>query len=157
MQRAGLHHFVKRESCILTSKTSCQGFKGGRYKIKEYRRHGEAGSVDPAAVKAERKRMREVVAPFAKKDRLNFDETSFFAFAPPDRGLAMQQMSGKKKSKFRITVGLACNADGSEKFPLFFIGKLKQPRCFKKTSPTDRGFYYRNNKKAWMTSDLFEE
>jgi hypothetical protein len=127
------------------------------YKIKEYRRHGEAGSVDLAAVEAERVRMREILAPFPKKDRFNFDETSLFAFAPPDRGLATQQMSGKKRSKFRITIGVACNADGSEKFPMMFIGKYKRPRCFKKSGPVAQGFYYRFNKKAWMTSILFEE
>lgn len=77
--------------------------------------------------------------------------------APPDRGLATKQMSGKKKSKFRITLGFACNSDGSEKLPAMFIGKSKQPRCFKKKTPQSRGFYYRNNKKAWMTAELFEE
>jgi len=66
-------------------------------------------------------------------------------------------MSGKKKEKFRITIGFACNADGSEKWPIFFIGKSKKPRCFQGQSPQSRGFYYRNNKKAWMTSELFEE
>jgi hypothetical protein len=75
---------------------------------------------------------------------------------PPDRVLATKQMSGKKKDKFRITVGVACNADGSEKLPLFFIGKSKKPRCFKK-SPAEHGFYYRNNKSAWMNGELFEE
>ena len=77
--------------------------------------------------------------------------------APPDRGLALKQMSGKKANKNRITVGFACNADGSEKLPIFFIGKSKQPRCFKKQSPQQRGFYYRHNKTAWMTGELFEE
>jgi hypothetical protein len=128
-----------------------------RYKIKERRRHGEAGSVDLAAVEVERRRMREVLAPFAPKDRFNEDESGFFVFAPPDRGLSTEQMSGKKRSKFRLTLAFACNADGSEKIPIFFIGKSKQPRCFKKLSPASRGFYYRNNKKAWMTSELFEE
>ena len=66
-------------------------------------------------------------------------------------------MSGKKQDKFRITMGLACNADGSEKLPPIYIGKSKQPRCFGKRSPQDHGFNYQNNKKAWMTSDLFEE
>jgi hypothetical protein len=80
-----------------------------------------------------------------------------FAFEPPDRGLATKQMSGKKASKFRITLGLACNADGSEKLPPIYIGKFEKPRCFKKQTPQQRGFYYRNNKKAWMTSELFEE
>jgi hypothetical protein len=31
-------------------------------------------------------------------------------------------MSGKKKEKFRVTLGFATNTDGSEKLPLFFIG-----------------------------------
>jgi len=36
-------------------------------------------------------------------------------------------MSGKKGSKNRITLGFACNADGSEKLEIFFIRKSKQP------------------------------
>ena len=45
--------------------------------------------------------------------------------------------------------------DGSEKLPLLVIGKFGQPRCFKgiRTLPVT----YRHNKKAWMTSTLFEE
>jgi hypothetical protein len=66
-------------------------------------------------------------------------------------------MSGKKKDKFRITMAFACNADGSERLPPIYIGKSKKPRCFKTQTPAQLGFYYRNNKKAWMTSELFEE
>jgi len=77
--------------------------------------------------------------------------------APPDRGLATKQMSGKKSNKFRITVGFLCNADGSEKWPIFFIGKSKKPRCFGKKTPQQHGFYYRYNKTAWMTSAYYEE
>lgn len=66
-------------------------------------------------------------------------------------------MSGKKKSKFRITLGFACNADGSEKLPPFFIHKYAKPRCFGSHGPNERGFYYRYNKKAWMNAELFEE
>lgn len=66
--------------------------------MKEFRRHGEAASVDPTLVEAERTCMREVLARFPQHDRWNFDESSFFAFAPPDRGLALRQMSSKKRS-----------------------------------------------------------
>jgi DDE superfamily endonuclease len=66
------------------------------------------------------------------------------------------QMSGKKKDKFRISLLFICNADGTEKLPIFFIAKSKQPRCFKKITLKDWGFDYANNKKAWMTSELFE-
>jgi len=47
--------------------------------------------------------------------------------SPPDWGLTITQMSGKKKEKTRITIGFACNADGSDKFEPFFIGKAKKP------------------------------
>jgi hypothetical protein len=87
----------------------------------------------------------------------NLNESALFAFTPPDCGLATEMMSGKKSSKFRITIAFACNADGSEKMPPLFIGKYKQPRCFGNLSPQARGFYYQNNSKAWMTSVLFEE
>jgi len=66
-------------------------------------------------------------------------------------------MAGKKREKFRITIAFACNADGSEHLPPIYIGKSKLPCCFKKRTPDQLGFYYRNNKKAWMTSELFEE
>lgn len=78
--------------------------------------------------------------------------------APPDRGLASKQMSGQERSKFRITIGLACNADGSEKLPPFYIGKSKKPRCFEgRKGPNECGFYYRSNTSAWMTAALFQE
>lgn len=77
--------------------------------------------------------------------------------APPDRGLTMKPMNGKKKDKFRLTLGFACNSDGSEKMPAFFIGKYKKPRVFKSKTAASYGFDYRNNKTAWMTSELFEE
>jgi len=66
-------------------------------------------------------------------------------------------MKGKKKEKFHITVGFACNADGSERWPPIYIGKSKMPRCFQNKTGAQLGFYYRSNTKAWMTSELFEE
>lgn len=77
--------------------------------------------------------------------------------APPDRGLATQSLSGKKKNKFRFTLGFACNADGSEKLPICYIGKSAVPRCFKGKPPTKWGFDYHYNKKAWMTMEIFEK
>ncbi|KIJ47111.1 hypothetical protein M422DRAFT_128781, partial [Sphaerobolus stellatus SS14] len=127
------------------------------YKIREFRRHGEAGSVDINAVADEHIRLAAILKKFKPKDRFNFDETSLFAFAPPDRGLATKQMSGKKAEKFRITLGIACNADGSEKLPLLFIGRSMKPRCFRGKTPQSLGFDYYSNKKAWMTMEIFEK
>lgn len=62
---------------------------------------------------------------------------------------------GGKLSKEQITVFVCANMDGSEKRKLFVIGKSKKPRCFKnvKSLPVR----YTANRKAWMTSALFEE
>jgi hypothetical protein len=48
------------------------------YKIKEYKRHGEAGSADLKAVEAERKHVQELTKKFAPEDQWNFDKTSLF-------------------------------------------------------------------------------
>ncbi|KIK78559.1 hypothetical protein PAXRUDRAFT_163679, partial [Paxillus rubicundulus Ve08.2h10] len=70
--------------------------------------------------------------------------------APPDQGIVLKQMLGKKSNKFCITVGFMCNATETEKWPIFYIGKLKQPYCFTNRSTADCGFWYHNNKTAWM-------
>lgn len=49
------------------------------YGLKGHRRHGEAGSVDPAKVEAERKRIGAILASYRPCDRWNFDETGLFA------------------------------------------------------------------------------
>ena len=126
------------------------------YGIRKIRRHGEAGSVDLEAVEAERQRLAPILAKFDADDIFNGDETGLFIFATPDRGLATQQMSGKKQSKFRITLFFIVNSSGTEKLPIFYIGKAKCPRAFGKKEPNQRGFEYASNKKAWMTSELFE-
>ena len=41
--------------------------------------------------------------------------------------------------------------------PPLYIGKSVKPKCFNKKLPNEEGFYYQNNKKGWMTSELFEE
>ena len=128
-----------------------------RYQLKEIRRHGEAGSVDSGTVDEERARISEILDRFQPQDCWNVDESGLFTFAPPDRGLSQRQMSGKRASKFRIMLCFACNADGSEKKDLFFIGKSKKPHCFGRQGPTAHGFYYCSNKTAWMTQSLFEE
>ena len=46
--------------------------------MKEYRRHGEAGSVDVEAVKQERERVSKVLEKYEKKDRFNTDKTGLF-------------------------------------------------------------------------------
>ena len=48
------------------------------YNLKEFRRHGEAGSVDLEAVAAERERINKIYAEYRPEDNLNFDESGLF-------------------------------------------------------------------------------
>ncbi|GLB34609.1 putative DDE superfamily endonuclease [Lyophyllum shimeji] len=127
--------------------------------LQEFRRHGEAGSADPADVERERERLRELIAKYGYrlKDIFNMDETGLFYAMPPDRGLMDKPTSGVKGNKKRLTYALTANADGSEKLVPFIIGKAAKPRAFQKQTGAQLGFYYRNNVKAWMTAKLYQE
>ena len=76
---------------------------------------------------------------------------------PPDRGLSDKKRSGVKGTKVRLTYLFTANADGSEKLPPLIIGKAKKPRAFEKKTGAQLGFHYRNNAKAWMTGDIYQE
>ena len=74
----------------------------------------------------------------------------------PDKTHAFkdEKCAGGKLSKERLTVLVTASMVG-EKFPLLVIGKHANPRCFKglKKPPLQ----YASNKKAWMTSTIFED
>lgn len=86
----------------------------------------------------------------------NADETGIFYKLTPDKTHKFrgEKCFGGKLSKERITVMLCANSSGSEKRKPLVIGKFQKPRCFKntRTLPVDYTF----NKKAWMTSSIFE-
>lgn len=128
-----------------------------RYKPKVTRKCGKASSVDIETVKEEQARIRGLLAGFRPEDCWNVDETSLYAFDPPIHGLSQRGTSGQRASESRITLCFACNADGSQKRDLFFIGKPKESLCFDQHGPTANGFYYRSHEKTWMTKSLFEE
>ncbi|KAI5892193.1 DDE-domain-containing protein, partial [Schizophyllum commune H4-8] len=127
------------------------------YGISEYARHGEAGSVDLAAVEREKKRLAAELAPYSPDDSYNADETGCFLYALPSRGLATRQMSGKKDNKTRISLLFCVNASGTDKLEPLFIGKAAKPVAFGRKSPRASGFDYENNATAWMTMVIFEK
>ena len=86
-------------------------------------------SINIEDAKEEQTCIKEILVKFQPEDCWNVDESALFTFPPPDHGLAQKQMSGKRASKFCITLCFACNANGSQKKGLFFIGKSKQPCC----------------------------
>ena len=56
----------------------------------------------------------------------------------------------------RITVLCCANLTGTDKCKLLVIGKSLRPRCFKNINVDNLPVTYRANKKAWMTSQIFE-
>ncbi len=59
--------------------------------------------------------------------------------------------------KQRLTFLTCANGDGTEKFPLFIIGKSAKPHCFKTKTEEELGFYYSSNAKVWMNLYLFRD
>ncbi|KAL1457150.1 hypothetical protein WDU94_001811 [Cyamophila willieti] len=118
---------------------------------------GESGSVDNTVCSEWQRELQVLVKDRDPKDIFNTDETGLFFKCLPDKTLTFkdEKCHGGKHSKERLTILLATNMDGSEKLKPFVIGKSVKPRCFKgiQSLPTT----YRANKKAWMTTELFNE
>jgi DDE superfamily endonuclease/Tc5 transposase DNA-binding domain len=135
-----------------------EGFKK-RYKIKEYVQHGEASSAttdNPDNI-TQMEALQHLCTKYKLCDILNMDETGLNWKRTPDRTLATKSHSGTKKSKDRITIALTSNADGSEKFLPWVIGKSENPRCFSKINRNNLRIMYRFNKSKWMTGLICEE
>lgn len=122
---------------------------------------GEGADVDPTVVSDWKKRLETICEGYELGDIFNADETGLFFRALPNRSLVHaakgEQANGGKKSKDRVSVLLACSATGEKLTPVV-IGRSAKPRCFRGLAttaclPVD----YKSNKRAWMTSKLFEE
>jgi hypothetical protein len=132
-----------------------EGFKS-RYNLKAYTISGESGAVDKIQVDKGRETLKKLLIDYNKDDIYNFDETALFYRMLPNKTLASAPVSGAKVCKERISVGLCSNATGKDKFKPVVIGKFKNPRCFAAFDPS-RFCVYKNNCKAWMTGEIFDE
>ncbi|MFQ6637550.1 hypothetical protein Gotur_014273 [Gossypium turneri] len=94
---------------------------------------------------------------FDQKNIYNMDETDLFYRLQADHSLATKQLEGRKKDKERLTVVVCCKEDGSDKVPLWVIGKFANSRCFKHVNIDNLNCHYRANKKAWMTGLFFQD
>lgn len=89
-----------------------------RHGICSFRRFGESGSVDMAAIANALPSIRDSLDMYEWKDIYNMDETGLFYKMQADNSLATKQLEGRKQSKERITVVVCCNGDGTDKLPL---------------------------------------
>jgi hypothetical protein len=120
--------------------------------MKERRRHGEAGSAlvneESEAIMEE---IRKAGEEYNAEDIYNMDETGYYWKMKPDRSLSTLETSGKKMDKARITAALTCNAIGTHRLPIWYIGTACRPNCFRAEglSTLDHlGAFWRYNKTA---------
>lgn len=119
---------------------------------------GEAADVDPSSCEDWQERLPLLLAGYEDKDIFNMDETGLFFRALPNKSLMQksEEARGGKIPKQRLTVSLCVSATGEKEKPLI-IWTSKKPRCFKGKDLNNLGVYWHSNKKAWMTSSIFEE
>ena len=158
---------LKAKACELSQKLGRSDFKASNGWFDRFKHRcglsfhamcGESSAVGEELISEwQSKTLPDLLSKFETKDVFNADETGLFYRLLPDKTWSLKgdTCHGGKKSKDRLSVMVAANMDGTEKLPLLVIGKSAKPRCFKnvQTLPT----IYRNNKKAWMTSMIFEE
>lgn len=129
-----------------------------RNNIKSRKQHGEAASLAIDAANQMIK-IRRLLTSYSPQDIFNCDESGLYWKLYPDRSLSTRTLPGRKKDKARISILFACNSDGSERLPLWIIGKSKKPRPFTQAhiEPQSLGIQWRHNGKAWMTGEIFKE
>lgn len=118
---------------------------------------GESATVGNDICTEWKKELQVLIAGYEPQNIFNADELGLFFKCLPDKTLTFKndKCSGGKRSKERVTLLLAANADGSEKLKPYMIGKYAKPRCF--IGIRSFPITYRANSKAWMTSQLFQE
>lgn len=158
---------IREKALRIANRLNIEGFTASNGWIDRFKkRHnvvyrsicGESQSVDlDIAEDWKQTDVPTLITDYAPRDIFNADETGLFFNVLPCKTFSFkgEACHGGKLSKVRLTVLLITNSDGSEKLPPLVIGKSAKPRCFKnvRTLPTK----YAANKKAWMTSILFEK
>lgn len=93
---------------------------------------GESGAVDINACSQWINDLPALLGDYSPNDIFNADETGLFFKCLPDKTFTFKGISchGGKYSKERVTILLCANMTGTEKLPVFLIGKSRKPRCF---------------------------
>jgi hypothetical protein len=114
-----------------------EGFKR-RFKICFRVQHGEAASI-PQSAEEEMKGLQTVAGIYKEEDIYNIDESALFWRMMLSRGLLSQPCAGLKKDKSRISMAFCTNATGTDRLPIWFIGKAKTPHALRGISVSTMG------------------
>ncbi|KAI0998774.1 hypothetical protein K3495_g9422 [Podosphaera aphanis] len=125
------------------------------YGIHKTRRYGEASSA-LASHDEEIRTIQQALTDFPLREIYDRDETGLFYKSVPEVSPTTCHLSGHKANKDRVTTMHTVLASG-QVLKIWYIGTSKQPRCFKNVKIESFNFVYRNNKKAWMNTEIMIE
>ena len=122
---------------------------------------GESGSADHEAAKKYPETLRKIIEEggYTEDQIFNVDEAGIWWKMPPTRTIKTKtqgQAAGLKLPKSRSTVLFGGNASGDLKLKPLFIHTSENPRSMNKVNKLKLPVHWSANKKAWMTSALFE-
>jgi hypothetical protein len=75
------------------------------------------------------KGLQTLAGEFQEEDIYNMDETGLYWRMTPSCGLATRSQPGLKKDKTQISIVLCVNATGTDRLPVWIIGKSKNPQA----------------------------
>jgi DDE superfamily endonuclease/Fission yeast centromere protein N-terminal domain/Tc5 transposase DNA-binding domain len=127
-----------------------------RHQVQDYHTHGEVGSV-PEQAHIEMRSIRTLCGEYKEEDIYNMDTTGLFWRYSPSSGLSSQPQAGIKKDKARITLTLCTNFTGSDRLPVWIIGKAQQPHALRSVNLAALNIVWRANQKAWMNQIIMIE
>ena len=125
-------------------------------KIKRKRLCGSKQSYDEVAAAIFIECFEEITKGYYEKDVFNCDESALYIKGLSKYSYTLGETNLPRKNSKKMTVLLGCSMEG-EKIPLYFIGKSKNPRCFKNFNLKDNNILYGSNKATWMTASLFKD
>lgn len=93
-------------------------------------------------------------------DIYNMDETGFRWRTVPEISQGTAQHKGGKKDMARITAVMCCNATGTDRMPIWYIGQAAQPTCFRTARIRGLdclGAKWRSNPTVWVDHSIVVE
>jgi hypothetical protein len=119
---------------------------------------GEAASADIECAEAFKEELHRIIVDqkYLPEQIFNVDETSLFWKRMPECTYIHQESKMIPGFRDHVTLLLGGNVAGFKLKP-FLIYHSENPRAFKNVSKHTLPVDYRHNKKAWMTSTLFED
>ncbi|CAK9810812.1 Tigger transposable element-derived protein 1 [Anthophora plagiata] len=133
-----------------------------RYTLHNIKFQGEQASADAEAAENYKLELARIIneGGYSPDQIFNADETALYWKKLPSRTFVsknQRRAQGFKPSKERITLHVCSNLSGSLMIKPMIINRSSTPRVMKNINKTELPVFWRSNKKAWMTQDLFKD